>query len=204
MPDLNLFIEKINTFISKLPFSLSVVLIVSSFALIFFIALGACFASPAVRAVDKRPFFYYLNLYTALLFAIVAAHTSLSSAVVPTALFWIVGYLLYGILCMVTKKREKLPEVSYVVAPAAVPAQPKPPVRPAVPAAKTNVRLEHAMGITDKLLAREIGRSDRQELEKIKSSLSFLQSKGNLTAQDSDILNDSFNTLLKLMARYGE
>lgn len=186
------------------PFSLAVILLVGSFALIFVIALAACFASPAVRAADKRPFFCYLNLYTALLFAVLAANISVLSAIAPAALFWIAGYLMYGALCALTRKQKKPQELSYVVAPSAAPAQFKPPVRPDVPAAKVNVRLEHALGITDKLLAREIGRSDRQELEKIKSSLTFLQGKGGLTAQESDILNDNFNALLKLMARYGE
>lgn len=204
MPDLIKIIEKINTFIGSLPFSLAVLLLAASFALIFIIAFVACFVSPAVRAADKRPFFHYLNIYTVLLFAVIAVNLSLLSAVVPAALFWVIGYIMYGALCMVTKKNKKPPELSYVVAPAAATVQPKPPVRPNVPAAKVNVRLEHAMGITDKLLTRELGRSDRQELEKIKNSLAFLQGKGSLTAQDSDILNDNFNALLKLMARYGE
>ncbi len=197
---------------ARLPFFLTVILLVCSFLLIFIMAVAACFVSPAVRKSDKRPFYHYMNLYTVLLFAVVAAHTTLLSAVVPAALFWIAGYVLYGVLCLVcTVYREKLPEPSAekstitraVVAPKAAP-QTKPAARPNVPAAKTNVRLEHAMGITEKLLARELGRSDRQELEKIKSSLTFLQSKGSLTVQENDILNDNFNALLKLMARYGE
>ena len=68
--------------------------------------------------------------------------------------------------------------------------------------AKASVRLDHAMTVTDKLLAKSLGKSDRQELEKLKNTLVVLQMKGNLSTAETDILNDNFNALLKLMAKY--
>lgn len=75
-------------------------------------------------------------------------------------------------------------------------------LQPDIPAAKSNVRLEHALSITEKLLLKSLGRGDRQELEKMRYTLNMLQAKGNLTPQEGEILNENFNALLKLMARY--
>ena len=71
-----------------------------------------------------------------------------------------------------------------------------------VPAAKSTVRLDHAVTVTDNLLRKNLGKGDRQELEKLKNTLVVLQMKGTLTPAESDILNDNFNALLKLMAKY--
>ncbi|MCD7729585.1 MAG: hypothetical protein LUI60_06715 [Clostridia bacterium] len=67
---------------------------------------------------------------------------------------------------------------------------------------KSNVRLDHAVSVTDKLLAKELGRGDRQEAERIKTFLSLMQIKPELSPEENDRLNDNFNTLLKLMAKY--
>ena len=58
------------------------------------------------------------------------------------------------------------------------------------------------MGVTDKLLSKNLSKSDRQELEKLKNTLAVLQIKGTLTPTEAEILNDNFNALLKLMAKY--
>ena len=70
------------------------------------------------------------------------------------------------------------------------------------PAATSVVRLEHALSIADKLLLKNLGRGDRQELEKIKTALTVLKVKGILSAQEGEALNEMFNALLKLMAKY--
>ncbi len=67
---------------------------------------------------------------------------------------------------------------------------------------KSGVRLEHAIKVTEKLLGMDLGNSDRQELEKLKNTLEVLRIKGVLTPAESEILNESFNMLLKLMAKY--
>ena len=64
------------------------------------------------------------------------------------------------------------------------------------------MKLDHAATVTDKLLQKNLAKSDRQELEKMKNTLAVLQIKGSLTPVESDILNDNFNALLKLMAKY--
>ena len=64
------------------------------------------------------------------------------------------------------------------------------------------MRTEHALSVTEKLLAKDLGRGDRQETERIKASLGFMQAKGDLSPEDNERLNDNFNTLLKLMAKY--
>ena len=64
------------------------------------------------------------------------------------------------------------------------------------------MRLEHAVTVTDKLLAKNLGKGDRQELEKLKNTLAVLRVKGTLTPSEAEILNENFNTLLKLMAKY--
>ena len=58
------------------------------------------------------------------------------------------------------------------------------------------------MAVTDKLLTKNLSKSDRQELEKLKNTLAVLQIKGTLTPTEAEILNDNFNALLKLMAKY--
>ncbi|MGN0805829.1 MAG: hypothetical protein ACI4MC_02215, partial [Candidatus Coproplasma sp.] len=78
---------------------------------------------------------------------------------------------------------------------------PQPPSA-SIPAVQSGVRLDHALSIADKLLLKNLGRGDRQELEKIKTALTVLKVKGTLTAQEGENLNETFNTLLKLMAKY--
>ena len=70
------------------------------------------------------------------------------------------------------------------------------------PAAQNNIKLDHAVTVTENLLTKNLSKSDRQELEKLKNILAVLQIKGTLTTAESDILNENFNALLKLMAKY--
>lgn len=76
------------------------------------------------------------------------------------------------------------------------------PPRQIAPAAKNSVRLEHAIAVTDKLLLKNLSKADRSELEKLKNTLAVLKIKGTLNPAESEILNDNFNALLKLMAKY--
>ncbi len=197
------FVQALNAFLKQMPLTAAVVALCASLAVIFIAAVIFCACSPVVRKASKLPFFHLVNLQTALLFALLSVNLGLESSVLPCALFWVIGYLFYGALCAFgIKKREKGGQ--YESAP---PVQPQPLPRdfkPSLPIARTNVRLEHALNLTEKLLLRELGRSDRSELEKIKSTLQILHNKGSLSAQEGEILNESFNALLKLMAKYGE
>ena len=89
---------------------------------------------------------------------------------------------------------------------ARVAAQPSPPAdcfTPEARPAKPSVRTEHALSVTEKLLSKGLGKGDRQETERIKSVLTFLKAKGELSPEDNERLSESFNSLLKLMAKYG-
>jgi hypothetical protein len=108
---------------------------------------------------------------------------------------------MYGALCLFDRPKQKQPETKVVYS-ALPPANFSPDAPVNIPAAKSSVRLEHALSIADKLLLKNLAKGDRQELERMKTTLSILQIKGALTPQEGGILNDNFNALLKLMAKY--
>ena len=120
-----------------------------------------------------------------------------------TAIFWVAGYLFYGVLCFCSEiKKKKKVEVQPALPVQPVFTQPARPAKSNLPAANSNVRLDHAVTVTDSLLSKNLSKSDRQELEKLKNTLAVLQIKGTLTPAEAEILNDNFNALLKLMAKY--
>lgn len=194
-------IDKIYSSVSSLPFDVLVWIILGSFAAISALLIILCFAIPKIRAAEKRPYLCLVNAYTALVLAAFLIKEPFSESVLAAVIFWCFGYFLYGVLCFISKPQKKeditpsqitlLPSRSTAAAP-----------RTDVPAAKSSVRLEHAISVTDRLLQKNLGKSDRQELEKLKSTLAVLQMKGELSPAESDILNDNFNALLKLMAKY--
>ena len=194
-------IDSIYSSVSSLPFDTLVWIILGSFAAVTALTVILCFAVPKIRAADKRPYLCLVNAYTAVLFAAFLTKEPLAQSALASAIFWVLSYLLYGVLCFVSKpvKKEEstpsavtlLPSRNSAVAP-----------RTEVPAAKSSVRLEHAISVTERLLQKNLGKSDRQELEKLKGTLAVLQMKGELSPAESDILNDNFNALLKLMAKY--
>ncbi len=101
-----------------------------------------------------------------------------------------------------TVKEAPAAQIALSSLPAIPAVQPSKAARTEITPAKNSVRLEHAISVTDKLLCKNLGKSDRQELEKLKNTLAVLQMKGTLSPTESDILNDNFNALLKLMAKY--
>lgn len=174
----------------------------SAFGALFAIAALSCLFSERVRRADKRPFLCLSNAFTAITFAVFCTAFSVSSAAAFAAVFWLGGYLLYGILCALSSGRKgvKSERAADMGRPIVTPERASVPV--VAPAAKNAVRLEHALSIADRLLMKNLGRGDRQELEKMKTTLSVLKIKGTLSAQEGETLNDIFNALLKLMARY--
>jgi Ca2+/Na+ antiporter len=173
-----------------------------AFAAVFVITLLACVLSERIKKANKKPFLYFLNAYTLIVFAVFLVGFNMSQAAAATAIFYFAGYLLYGCLCLITKRGERAEEVKEKVISAMPVSRQRDEMYPDVPAAKNNVRLEHALAISDKLLTKNISKGDRQELEKMKTTLTILQIKGTLTPQEGEILNDNFNALLKLMAKY--
>ncbi len=198
------FFDWLFTEFSKADFALLAVIDFAAFAAVFITVLICCICSRKIRAAEKKPFFHVVNLFSAVTLIIFMSRYSFTRAAAITCAFWLVGYLLYGALCLFGKKNEKKPAPAAGGQPVSTVRQPKPPQTPApsAPYSAGEVRLEHALSIADKLLLKNIGRGDRQELEKIKTALTVLKVKGSLSPQEGEALNDMFNALLKLMARY--
>lgn len=195
------FLDKLYAAAEKVPLDTLVWIIWGTFAGLFALSVALSLALPRVRSASKRPFLCLVNAYSALTLAAFLTESGLAQSLFAAVLFWCAGYLLYGVLCFISRRRVAArPPVPQTVT--ATPVQPPKYVRPEVPAAKSSVRLEHAVSVTDKLLAKNLGKSDRQELEKLKTTLSVLQTKGTLSADEAEILNENFNALLKLMAKY--
>ena len=194
-------IDSIYSSISSVPFNTLVWIIVGCFLALTAIILVLSVAIPKIRAADKGPYMCLVNAFTALLLAAYLTKEPLSQSILAATLFWCLGYFLYGLLSFISRplKREKTTPSAVTLMPTVTVT---PPQHADIPAVKSNVRLEHAISVTDRLLEKNLGKSDRQELEKLKSTLAVLQIKGVLSPAESDVLNDNFNTLLKLMAKY--
>lgn len=210
------YVEYFYSFVSKIPFDTLVWGVWGSYAALFLLVFLLNLASAKLKAKSKVPFLCLTNAYAAVTLALFLMRFELEKAVCAAALFWLVGYILYGALCAFTVKKPQksgyVPSAATISATLPVPAPTPTPAqyqaqtiklssKEATPA-KNNVRLDHAVSITDKLLLKNLGKSDKQELEKLKNTFAVLQIKGTLTPTESDILNENFNTLLKLMAKY--
>lgn len=195
-------IDSIYSAVSSIPFDALVWSVFGSFAAIFLIVLFCTVMLKPVKFASKMPYLCLVNIYTALTLAVFLTKNAFAHSVLAAVLFWCVGFLSYGVVCFFSKKKKKKTVMQDMVL-TSVPAVPVPAARRVdAPAAKSSVRLEHAMSVTDRLLAKNLGKGDRQELEKLKNTLAVLQLKGTLSPAESDILNDNFNALLKLMAKY--
>lgn len=196
------FIDKIYSSFSSIPFDTLVWIILGSFAAITLLTVILCFVIPKIRAAEKRPYLCLVNAYTAVALAAFLIKEPLAQSALAAVIFWCFGYLMYGVLCFISKpaKKDEVTPSAVTILPPRSPVSLTP--HPDVPAAKSSVRLEHAISVTERLLQKNLGKSDRQELEKLQSTLSVLQMKGELSPAESDILNDNFNALLKLMAKY--
>ncbi len=212
------FSQTVAAVAAAVPFNTLLWIIWGTFIAVFVLSVTLTLCIPTVRAASKRPFLCLLYAYTALTFALFLTVNAIEDAAFTACVFWIAGYLCYGFLCAISNKK---PASAYPV-PVAVcsaPAQntafrPLPPPAPrpqSKPVERTpsgtympknNVRLEHAIAVTNKLLEKNLGKTDRQELEKLKNTLEVLKIKGSLTPAEGEILNENFNTLLKLMAKY--
>ena len=194
----------------SLPFDTLIYFVWGSYLAIFLVAFVATLASKKFKAASKKPFLSLTNAYAAVTLASFMLQCGFAQSVTATVIFWVVGYILYGALCALTKsyanRKAKVAQVAASETP--IPAQPMRAMRTdmqaqaQIPAAKNGVRLEHAVAVTDKLLTKNLAKTDRQELEKLKNTLAVLKIKGSLNPTEADILNDNFNALLKLMAKY--
>lgn len=189
-------------------FALLAVIDLAAFAVVVLAALLGCLFSKKLRAHDKRVFMWAVNAFTAVTLAVFLTEFTIEKSVAAAVAVWLTGFIVYGVLSMFkVKRRESTERVQQTVSNVTVAqSRPQRPVQPAQvaaqPAANSGVRLEHALSIADKLLLKNLGRGDRQELEKIKTALTVLKVKGVLSAQEGEALNEMFNALLKLMAKY--
>ncbi len=190
------FFKDIFSAVSSLSLDVLLYICWGAFALLFAVTLVLTLVSGGVRRADKRPYLALVNVFAVLTGALSLLHQSVSYSLLLSAAFWCVGYLTYGLVVLASRKREKVPRP--------LPQQSFPAEKfvPDVTPPKSNVRTEHALSVTEKLLAKDLGRGDRQEVERIKASLGFARMKGELTPADNERLNENFNTLLKLMAKY--
>lgn len=202
------FADKFYAAVAKIPFDYLVWFVWGSYLLIFAASLVLTLTVRKIKSASKRPFLCLTNAYAAVTLALYLLKCELAQSVLMAAMFWVAGYLFYGALCFFSREKQPRRGVTAqtmlsnlpVAAPVAERAQI--PVRTDAPAIKSNVRLDHAASVTDKLLSKSLGKSDRQELEKLKNTFSVLQLKGSLSPAEADILNENFNLLLKLMAKY--
>ena len=211
--------KNISALVAKFSFDALIWLIWGTFIALFVLSLTLCLCLPNVRRSSKRPYLGLLYAYTALTFAAFLTKNTIEQSAFNAAMFFLAGYLGYGVLCLASRERktatvaseaDKL-AVCEATARRTVSPPPEPVAPPAAPVLKkapsnavahNNVRLEHAIAVTAKLLEKNLGKTDRQELEKLKNTLEVLKIKGSTTPAEGEILNENFTTLLKLMAKY--
>lgn len=201
------FFNNFYAWFDTLPFDTLIYFIWGSYLAIFLVSVIVTLCSKRFRAASKKPFLCLTNAYAAVSLAAFMLQCNLAQSLTATVTFWVVGYILYGALCAFTVKSENRKKaVQTAATEPAIPVQPMRAMRAEpqaqVPAAKNGIRLEHAVAVTDKLLTKNLAKTDRQELEKLKNTLAVLKIKGSLNPVEADILNDNFNALLKLMAKY--
>lgn len=183
-------------------FALLFIIDMCAYALIFLVALLTCALSQKARSLNKQPYLYLTDLFCAITLIVFLCKYTPTQAIVAAAAFRCVGLLCYGVLHLFKPKERFTPQAESVSLTQSVRSNiPQQPTA-AMPAVQSIVRLDHALTIADKLLVKNLGRGDRQELEKIKTALTILKVKGTLSVQEGENLNETFNTLLKLMAKY--
>ncbi len=198
------FFGNIFSHISALPFGQLIVIALGVYGGLMAVYAALCALSPRLRSVSKKPVLHFITVFSVVFLALLLIEMSMNEALFFAALFWLAGYLYYGALCALARPRARTaPRPSNYVSSLPPRAAPREVPREVPPAANSGVRLDHALSIADKLLLKPLSRADRQELEKIKTTLTVIQVKGNPTAQEGEIINGQFNALVKLMAKYG-
>lgn len=197
------FFGAVYSWLASVEFGRLVTITLCVYGALMLVYVLACAFSRSLRAAGKRPVFHFVNAFTALFFAELLIGMEVQAALFFAVLFWLAGYLYYGAVCALTRKKPApQPRTSGVVSALPEHSRPRPSAQ-GVPAANGSVRLDHALSIADKLLLKQLSRADRQELEKIKTNLTVLQVKGDPSPQEGEVINAQFASLLKLMSKYG-
>lgn len=202
MENITAFLDNLFTLLGSVSYGLliAVALCVAGGLVVLFSL--ACYISPRLRAADKRPVLHFLNAYSAVFFALLLTGRTIERALFYAVVFWFVGYLYYGAVCALTRTGMGAPRRPVNVVSALPEFAPAPVRKVEAPAADGSVRLDHALAIADRLLLKQLARADRQELEKIKTTLTVIQVKGSPSPKEGEIINAQFNALLKLMSKY--
>lgn len=201
MESVAFFFDNFFAMLAATDFSLLFIIEGCAFVLTFAVPICGCVFSQKLRTVSKKPFLYAARLFAAITFVVFASRFTLAQSLIAAALFWCAGTVAYGALCAFKPVRRA--DVKDEGLPLrAVEGVRQPERRTVAATAQTAVRLDHALSIADKLLVKNLGRGDRQELEKIKTQLTVLKVKNSINPQEGENLNLAFNTLLKLMAKY--
>lgn len=194
--------EFIKKFFNGLPFEILLGIIWGAFAVIFVSsAIGGRF-SKRVQNTARQLMRHVLNIFTALTLAAFSLRGDIPLAIFASALFWCIGYILCGVFHI--KGKDKSNSGDVIVSELQI-DRPAPKIKRNIdinPLPQTGVKLEHALSVTERLLQKNLGKSDRQVAETLKNTLSVFKVKGALSPAEGEILNDNFNTLLKLMAKY--
>ena len=201
MNALHNFFARVFASLSALPFPtlvFSAVIVFCSLAVLFILAMAL---SERVRGMNKRCVLSFVNCFTALFLALLLIGEEVSSAIFWAAIFWLAGYLYYGIVCAFTKGVRRSANSAVPTFSALPQSQPE-RRRVTAPAAEGTVKLDHAISMADRLLLKPLSRADRQELERIKTPLTVMQIKGSVSPQEGEALNSCFSALLKLTAKY--
>lgn len=199
----SILLQKFYAWVVNLPLWVYLVVLWGAFILVSVVALVM------VLCRGKDGLFAYralMRITCVLTFCFLVGDYPLAKSLIGTGIWWILAYLWYGLLCILPtmgSKQKKRPRHAMpipVAIPTAVPNLPSYPSHSV--ASTTNVRLEHALSMTDRLLVKPLGKSDRQDVESIQDHLLTLQNKSPLTSAEGQLLNEHFNILLKLMAKY--
>lgn len=205
MADIFSFFTTWQGVISSLPYATLLWCVWGSFGGLSALSLGLCAFLPKFKSASKRPYYALFTVYSLFTFVLFLGKSTLSVALSVSALFWVVGYLLYGLMILLSRPKQKIAVTS--LSPPTLSSLPVSPhtdrftPRP-VAAAEVDVRMDHARSMTERLLKKPLGKADRAVVEKIYHDLDVLVRKGVLSPQEAEVLNEHFNTLLKLMAKY--
>ena len=155
------FINNVYSSVASVPFDTLIWIIWGSFAALSLATLILCLCIPRLRGYSKRPYLCLVNAYAAITLAAYLTENGLPQSVLAAVIFWCVGYLLYGLLCLTTKRKKQAAIQSQVAIsslPVTTPPVTQPVIRAEVPTAKSTVRLEHAISVTDRLLQKNLGK----------------------------------------------
>lgn len=181
-------------------FALLFIVAVAAFAVLYAVFITFCALKRGLRKKAKRAYLCALKLFSLLIFCVFGVRYNFVEAAFAACAFFFAGICLYAPLCLFKETEPKFSAATFDKAETG--AELFPLNDSQAPVALSAVRLDHAAAIADKLLLKTLGRADRQELEKIKTALTVLKVKGALSVQEGENLNEMFNTLLKLMAKY--